>query len=233
MNLLSRLLAVGCLLTSAHAFAADAFEGKVTLTMTNEKGRSQALDYTMKGQKMRMDVNTEGHSATMIMDLAKLEMMMMMPEQRMYMVMPMKQAVNKAMDQAEQKGGANADIQRTGKTDKILGYDVEQILVTDKEKGTVTEIWLAPDLGMFMGMGGGMGGRRGGAAAAKWEEALKGHGGFPLRVLTRDPKGNQTFKMEATKIDPSSQPDDLFNPPDGYRKFVMPDMGGLNPFKQG
>jgi hypothetical protein len=236
MNLLLRFLAVSCLLTAAHSFAADAFEGKVTLTLTNEKGRSQAMDYTMKGQKMRIDVNSEGHNATIIMDMAKLETMILMPQQQMYMVMPIKQAVDKAMDQAEKSGAMGGDVQRTGKTDKILGYTAEQIIVTDKDKGTVTEVWFAPDLGMFMGLGGGnpMAGRRGNsAAAAKWEEALKGRGGFPLRVVSHDASGKQAFKMEATKIDPSPQPDALFNPPDGYKKFTMPDFGGMNPFKQG
>jgi hypothetical protein len=237
MNPLLRLLAVGCLLTSVHALAADAFEGKVSLAITNEKGRTQQLDYTMKGQKMRMDVNAEGHQAVTIMDMGKLEMMILVPEQKMYMVMPIKQAVDKAMTQADLAGGNSPDIERTGKTEKILGYNTDQILVRDKEKGTVTELWVAPDLGVFMGIGGGNpmggGGRHGGAAAAKWEEALKGKGGFPLRVISHDARGNQAFKMEATKIDPSAQPDALFNPPADFQKFNMPNLGGMNPFKQG
>ena len=240
MNLLLRFLAVGCLLTAVHTYAADAFEGKVTLTITSDKGKSQDMNYTMKGQKMRMDVNAEGHQASTIMDMGKLEMLILMPEQQMYMVMPMKQAVDKAVEHAEKSGAMSADISRTGKTEKILGYTAEQILVTDQEKGTVTELWVARDLGTFMGMGGGgggpmggMGGRRNSAAAAKWEEVLKGGGGFPLRVISRNASGKQVMKMEATKIDPSSQPDALFVPPADYKKFSMPSFGGMNPFKQG
>lgn len=240
MNLLLRSLAVGCLLTAVHTFAAEAFEGKVTLTVTSEKGKTQDLNYTMKGQKMRMDINAEGHQAITIMDMGKLEMMILMPEQQMYMVMPMKQAVNNAMEHAEKSGAMSSDITRSGKTEKILGYTAEQILVTDQEKGTVTELWVARDLGVFMGLGGGgggpmggMGGRRNSAAAAKWEEVLKGGGGFPLRVISRNASGKQVMKMEATKIDPSSQPDSLFVPPDDYKKFSMPSFGGMNPFKQG
>ena len=41
------------------------------------------------------------------------------------------------------------------------------------------------------------------------------------------------MKMEATKIDPSSQPDALFEPPADYKKFSMPSFGGMNPYKQG
>ncbi len=233
MNLLLRLFAVGSLLTAAHTFAADAFEGKVSLAISTDKGRTQEMNYTMKGKRLRMDMNAEGHSMSTIMDMEKLEMLMLMPEQKMYMVMPIKQAVDKAVEHANQNPGAAADIERTGKTEKILGYLCEQILVTDKAKGTVTELWVASDLGMFMGLGSGGGGgpfggrRGGGAAAAKWEEVLKGKGGFPLRVISRDASGKQSFKMEATKIDPSSQPDSLFVPPEGYKKFQMPDFGGM------
>jgi hypothetical protein len=169
------------------------------------------------------------------MDTSKMEMLMLMTEQQMYMVMPMKQQVEQAM---EKQGVGTADVEVTGKTETILGYKCNQILV--KDKGTVTEVWAAEGLGAFMGLGGGGpmgggggmfgGGRRGGgggANAAKWEEALKGKGGFPLRVISRDAAGKQTFKMEATKIEPGSLSDSLFSPPEGYQKFAMPDMGGM------
>jgi len=230
MNLLLRIFAVGCLLTTAHTFAASAFEGKVTLTITAEKGRTQDMNITMKGKRQRMDIAAEGHQAAMIMDMEKLEMLMMMPEQKMYMVMPIKQTVEKAVASGNDKA-ANVDIERTGKTDKILGYTCDQILVKDVEKGTVTELWVASELGMFMGLGSGgnpmMGGKKGGAAAAKWEEALKGKSGFPLRMVSRDAKGKQVGMMEVTKIEPGSQPESLFVPPADFKRFQMPDLGGL------
>ena len=82
------------------------------------------------------------------------------------------------------------------------------------------------------GGGGPFGGRKS-ANAAKWEEALKGKEGFPLRVVTHDAKSKETFKMEATKIEPGTLSAALFLPPEGYQKFQMPDFGGLNPFKRG
>ena len=239
MNPLLRILAAGGLLAATHTFAADAFEGKVTLAMTSDKGRTQDIDYSMKAQKLRLDIATEKHQVSMIMDLAKMETLMLMPEQNMYMIMPIKKPVDQAMQKA---GESTADIERTGKTETILGYKCDQILV--KDKATVTEMWVAPDLGTFMGLGGGGGGggggmaamfgggrKGGGAAGAKWEEVLKGKGGFPLRVVTHDAKGKETFKMEATKIEPGSLPDLLFVPPEGYQKFSMPDLGGM--FKGG
>jgi hypothetical protein len=232
MKPLLRVFAVGSLLLATTvSFAASAFEGKVTLAMTSGKGKTQDLNYSIKGQKVRMDISAEGHEVTSIMDLEKLEMLMIMSEQEMYMVMPIKKPVEQAMAKA---GESTAEVEVTGKTETILGYKCSQILV--KDKGVVTEAWVAEGLGVFMGLGsgggggGGMGGMFGGkksANAAKWEEALKGHGGFPLRVVSHDAKGKDTFKMEATKIEPGSLPDALFAPPAGYKKFQMPDMGGL------
>jgi hypothetical protein len=226
MKSLLRFLAVGTLLTLTQAFAGT-FEGKVTLAISDARGTATNLDYSMKGDKVRMDTNARGQTMGMIMDLTKQEMTILMPEQNMYMVMSMK----KAVDQAMEKAGANtADVEVTGKTETILGYKCSQILV--KDKGTVTEAWVAEGLGSFMGMapgggGGGMFGRGKPANSPKWEEVLKNKGGFPLRVISRDASGKQVSKMEATKIEPGSLPDSLFAPPADYQKFAMPDMGGM------
>jgi len=229
MKPLLRLLAVSILLlTAVSSFAATPFEGKISLTISGEKkGRSQALDYSIKGKKLRMDMNAEGNQVATIMDMQKLEMIILMSEQKMYMVQPIKQPVEAAVEQA---GKSTAEIEVTGKTETILGYTCSQVLI--KDKGTVTEAWLAEGLAAFQGLGGGPGGGMFGggkksANAAKWEEALKGKAGFPLRVISRDAKGKDSFKMEATKIEPGSLPDSLFTPPAGFEKFEMPNLGGL------
>lgn len=223
MNLLSRFLAVGTLLTASLGFAADSFEGKVSLSLTADRGGAMVLNYSIKGQKVRTDMQAQGQQMASVMDLNKQEMLMIMPDQGMYMVMPLKKPMEQA---AAQAADMSADIEVTGKTETILGYKCHQILV--KDKGTVTEVWAAEGLGAFTGLSQGGGGPFGGGkpkAAAKWEEALKGkNGGFPLRVISRDGAGKQTFKMEATKIEPGSLPDSLFVPPPGFQKF---DMGGM------
>lgn len=229
MKLLLRFFAACSLLAAASGIAADTFQGKVSLAITASKGRPQTLNYSIKDQKLRMDMEAEGNAVASITDLTKMEMLMLMPEQKMYMVMPIKKPVEKAL---EKQGEGTADIEVTGKTETILGYKCSQILV--KDKGVVTEMWVAEGLGVFMGMGNGggggggpFGGRKGGANAAKWEEALKGKGGFPLRVISRDAKGKESFRMEATKIEPGTLPDSLFLPPAGYEKFQMPNLGDM------
>jgi hypothetical protein len=229
MKPLSRFLAVGVLLTLTQVVA-SAFEGKMTLALTEARGGTTNVDFSHKGNKVRMDMNARGAQGVMIMDVSRQEMLVLMPEQHMYMVMPMK----KAIEQAVEKSGANtADVEVTGKTETILGYKCSQLLV--KDKGNVSEVWVAEGLGTFMGLSSGMGGGMFGggksAKAAKWEEVIKRKGGFPLRMITRDGAGKEVSKMEATKIEPGSLPDSLFSPPAGYEKFSMPDMGGL--FKGG
>src|SRR3954469_4295744 len=101
MNFLLRIFAVGSLLTAVHSFAADAFEGKMTLAITSEKGKQMDLNYAMKSGKVRMETSASGHQATMLMDMAKLETTILMPEQSMYMVMPMKKPVEQEMAKHE------------------------------------------------------------------------------------------------------------------------------------
>jgi len=230
MNLLFRLLAVGSLLAASLCSAADAFEGKVSLAMSAGKGKPQTLNYSIRKDALRMDIEADGKSFSTIMDMKKLEMMMLMPEQKMYMVMPMKQTLEKAAAMSEAK---DPDITKTGRTETILGYKCDEYVT--KDKNSTTEIWVAEGLGAFMGLGengggGGMGAMFGGGkkkGASGWEEKFKGKPGFPLRVISRDNKSKETFRMEATKIEPGSLPASLFQPPAGWEKFQMPSMGGL------
>lgn len=226
MKLPSRLFAASALLAAVQMFA---FEGKISLALTAGRSDSMNMDYSFKGQKVRTDINAGGQQMGTITDLTRMETIMLIPQMNKYMVMSLKQPIEKAM---KNQDTANPDIEITGKTETILGYKCSQMLV--KDKGTVTELWVAEGLGAFTGMGQGgnpMGGMFGGGKspqAAKWEEALKGKGGFPLRVISRDSKGKETLRMEATKIEAGSLPDSLFAPPAGYEKFSMPGMGGMN-----
>ncbi len=230
MKLLFRLLAVGSLLTASLGFAADAFEGKVSFALTSGKGKPQDMNYSIRQDAMRIDMTADGQAVATIMDMKKLEMLVLMSEQKMYMVMPMKQTIEKAAAKAEYK---DPEIEKTGRTETILGYKCDEYI--SKEKNSTTEIWIAEGLGAFMGLGengggGGMGAMFGGGkkkGAGGWEEKFKGKPGFPLRVVSRDNKSKETFRMEATKIEPGSLPASLFLPPSDYEKFQMPNMGDM------
>lgn len=222
MNTLLRTLCVSALLTVTSVFAAAPFEGKVSLALSQGGGKAQPITYAMKGQSIRMELATEGQTMASIMDLAKSQMIMLIPAQRMYIVMPIKPPAATARESLEQGG----EIKKTGRTDTILGYPCDEYVAQDN--GTTTEIWLAQGLGTFMGMGSGnpmLG--RGNQSAPRWEEQIKGQAGFPLRVVSKDARGQESFRLETTQIEPSSLPDELFTPPADYEKFMMPDRSNM------
>jgi hypothetical protein len=228
---------LGCLLlllaAAAPGFGAPkAFEGKVRFALTADRGTT-LMTYFMKGGLTRMEIEAgKGRTAVMLLDLAKHEMTMLIPEQKMFMVHPLPDPAAPAA--AGQGPAVQPDVQRTGEYETILGHKCEKIVV--KSHDATAEIWGAEGMGVFMnpGMGGPMG--RGRAAPrSAWETELAGRGFFPLRVVVHDDSGKQTMKMEATEIDPSTPDDSLFVPPADYQKFempAMPGMGGMNPFKR-
>jgi hypothetical protein len=94
-------------------------------------------------------------------------------------------------------------------------------------------MWLAEGLGTFMSfnqsnpMAGGRSGRGGAQPSQDWERALAGKELFPLRVVSKDKSGKDSFKMEATAINKQTLPDSLFTPPASYQKLDMGMMKGM------
>ena len=214
------------------AGAPKSFEGKVRFAMTTDRA-TMFMSYVMKGGLIRMETEVEkGQTAVMLLDVAKHEMTVLVPQQKMYMVQPLPDPAKTEPGAAG--AAAQPDVQLTGEYETILGYKCQKIIV--KSGGNVTEIWGAEDMGVFMnpGMGGPMGRGRP-APRNAWEAELASRGFFPLRVVVHAASGAQTLKMEATEIDTSTPADSLFVPPPDYQKFEMPSipgMGGMNPFKR-
>lgn len=227
-----RVLGFGIL--CVMAVSAMAFEGRMTLAMksSKDKGKEMVMAYAIKEGLVRIEPQmAEAKGTAMIMNWAKREMIMLMPEQQMYMTMPIKEP----KEATPAAGSSDQKVEKTGKTATILGYLCEQYIAHDKQGNTV-EMWVTDKLGTFMGLGNGggpMSGKRGGGGGGQaWEELVKGKEGFfPLRVIVHDTKGQESFTMETKQIQAGSLPDSLFVPPEGYQSFAMPDMGGLNPFK--
>ncbi len=244
MKPLSRIVALA-LLSPLALFAAD-FEGTVTMNMTGSREQTVPINFSIKPGFTRVDMNTGGHTGGVIMDMAKQEMIILMPEQKMYMVQPMKRPAGEKMDEPVAQTG-DVTIEKTGEHEKILGYDTTKYIAKGKQ-GT-SEIWVTDALGMFSGLGaggppgggqrGGMFGRRGGnrngSGAQAWEEAFKGKQAFPMRVITTGTDGKQS-KMEVTAVDKKTLPDSVFQPPADFRKFDLGAMmqgmglpGGMRP----
>jgi hypothetical protein len=213
---MKRLLALATILLAPAVLVAASFEGKVNFTMSAPKGKPQEMHYSIKGDKVRIEMPGQKGMGGMILDTAKKEMITMMDSEKMYMVMAIP-------DVAEAKAGKDDDVklEKTGEKEKILGYTAEKYISTHKNEKT--EMWLAEGLGTFMAMAGGNGmGKK--AAPKSWERALAGKELFPMRVVGFDKSGKESFRMETTAINKQSLPDSLFVPPADYQKL---DMGGM------
>lgn len=217
-----RSLLVCALLSPAALFAAP-FEGKVNFTMSTD-GKGQDIVYSIKGDKFRIDMPAVKGMGGSIIDLGKKEMTTIMPEQQMYMTV----AMDDGKDGQPAKPADDVKIEKTSQTEKILGHLATKYLATAKDG--ITELWLAEGLGMFAAMpnsggGGGLFGRKKAAASSNaWESALAGKELFPLRIVTKDKKGKESFRMEATAVDKTPVPDASFAPPEGYQKLDMAAM---------
>lgn len=197
---------------SLHAFVS--FEGEVDYKITTGD-KSGDMNYLLKGKKMRMDMDMEGHSQSMIFDMPTRKMLMLMPEQKMYMTMDIPENKQEAA-----KAKSEGKFTKTGKTETILGYKCEEWLYESKH-GT-TSIWAASGLGNFMGMG-----QKSGMGASAWTQMVKSKGLFPLRVTSKGANGKGEMSMEATKVEKRSLSDSLFEVPAGFKKMESPNMGAM------
>ncbi|MBI3568161.1 MAG: DUF4412 domain-containing protein [Gemmatimonadetes bacterium] len=193
----------------ATPLAAQSFEGAIAMTVTSDNGKANALDYLVKGSKLRMEMaGGRGGPMVVIFDMAERKMLMMMDAQKMYM----EQSIPDPAPIAEK--AKPAKIARTGKTETIAGYTCEHVIVTEADAST-SDVCVAKGLGTWRMPGGGRGGP---PKEPEWQSGL-GDGGFPLKVQ----KGDKVM-VEVTKVDKKTLDAALFAPPAGYQKF---DMGAM------
>lgn len=195
------------------------------MVMTDRGGNAMPLNYTMKGTRIRMDMKVpEGGEMASILDLEKQEVTTLMVQQRMYMVMKLRDGGPKSGPPVGGKADEPTEppFKATGKSETIAGRKAEQWVST--RDGGLTELWLTEGMGEFMNAPAGPGGPGSRArAAAAWEQFAKGKGMFPLRMLSRDRAGGPvTTKLEVTRIDERRISDDRFVPPPGFQKFEVP-----------
>lgn len=215
---------VSALLLPAAALATD-FEGTMTIKMSQSgaagkgAGAEQQLNCSLKGGLTRTEIGAQGQGFGVIMDSAKHQMTILMTQQHMYMVRAMPTPTAAAAGSGTDRASGPA-LEKTGVTEKILGYDCTKYVMNDKDRST--ELWLTGDIGQFMGFGSGapMGGR-GGPAPQGWEELVQGKEFFPMRVISTK-GGKEVSRFEVTAVEKKSLPDDLFTVPAGWQ-----DMGAM------
>jgi hypothetical protein len=220
-------LFAGAILLPAVLSAAS-FEGSLRMKMTSGKEKPVEMDYLIKNNKARItpQLGQKKDEISMIYDYDKMEMITLMPSEKMYMTMSLKSAVEAA---SNNKSGEKFELRKTGEKEKILGYNCEKYLMTSAD--TNMEMWLTDELGAYMGMSSAMSGGRGRGGqtpqAQAWEKALEGKNLFPMHMVGLDTKGKENFRMEVSAIEKKSVADAELAPPAGFQKFEMPSAGDM------
>ena len=123
-NILSLLIIPVLLFVFAQTgLSQDKFEGKVTFN-AYDNGESHTIDYFVKGSKIRFDANENGQQGQIVMDPAAKQFMIIMPQQKMYMVMQIPDT-DMNSGNSEESDIASKFV-KTGETKEILGYTAER-----------------------------------------------------------------------------------------------------------
>lgn len=223
MNILPRRLLPG-LLAVVLSLPAAAFEGKVFFDMTS--GRDTVpIVYSLKGERARFEMlNLPDGTGTLIFDGEKQKGFVLMPEQKMYFSLSYADAAEVS---EKYNKASSATFEDTGETEEILGRKCRKYRIIEKD-GT-TEISATEGMGKFAAQLGGNPMKRDKSVPA-WQKELMAKGYFPLRMVTRNKKGKETMRMQATKIEETSLADSLFTVPADFQEFSMSGlMRGLIP----
>jgi hypothetical protein len=221
-----------------RAAAQDAgFEGTQTFQIHNENGKSVTLVLTTKGSKMRVEASDPANPArtgAFVMDGAAHTRMMVMDQQKKYIVIPESMAgamggMGKAPDATNTP---KFTFTKTGRTETVAGVTCQVIHGTGTNNGKTEEgdMCVAKGAGFNPGTWASLGGQMG-AGNSPWGAVHDAVGpGNGIMKMTTTTAGQPGFTLEVTKIDRSPVSDDAFSPPAGYTQVQMPTgMGGGAP----
>ena len=201
-------LILGLSLWAATLPATEPFEGRIRFEVTDLKQRVHNLDYNLKGEKLRIDMATAQMGNLSVIVDGKNKISKVLMETR-------KTYTENVLKETNQVRAKKSSLEKTGKSETILGYDCQEF-VTTGPRGK-TELWATPGLGTFRHFESGPMNR---AEAPSWEKGLMEKGLFPLKIV------EPNLTMVATQIDKKSLPDSLFEVPEGYSKMDMNTMTG-------
>lgn len=201
-------------------YAQKSFEGKIKFKITND-GKEVFMNYYMKDGEIRIDM-PGGMGGAMI--YKGKNMIILNPQQKMYMefsVDKMKNLANKfKSDYKDGNTDKNQDFDpakwKTGETKTLFGHECELYRFT--KDGQTTEMWVAKDMGNFMGAQNPMAP----SSSPLWQQQLAGTNFFPLQVIVKDKDGKIDSKFEVVELNEQSLRNDLFSVPSGYNKISIP-----------
>jgi hypothetical protein len=189
-------------------YSQDQFEGKVTFNVFDD-GASHTMQYYIKGSKFRIDTQERDEKGIVIMDPSTKQFMIIMPEQKMYMTMPIPEVETNSDYMSKNK---DAEFEKTGETKEILGLTAEKW--TFKSGNDQGEAWMAKGLGSFKLFDNPMQKDK-----PEWQKEIGEEGYFPLEVYDN---GKKVY--EVTNIEKQSLDNSMFEAPAEYQKMNVPTM---------
>ncbi len=201
------------LLTSTFFIVVSAqdFEGVIAFSMKGPE-ESRNLEYFTSGEMVRMQFEqTPGVTMVVVVNSKTGSAFVLMTESKMYMEMNLRDMP------APEGSGKDIDFQKTGKTEKLLGYACDQVLM--KQEGMEVEMWVTKGLGRFVQSNFNAASKS--PAMKKIEDELTSKGYFPLRMISKS-GGQVEFRMDALSVTRKQLRKDLFVIPTGFTKMQMP-----------
>lgn len=205
------------LLIALGGLSAETFEGMYKMSLSQGKDKMPMTIWT-KDNHLRMEIKAQEMAGIMILRDGMESMLMLMPQQRMYMEMPIPQDGLESNSPSEPGEGEDFPFKKTGETKDILGYTAHEF-VSEEGKDKLV-IWATEELGSMPFARNPM--MKGQANMMRKVTGLSSF--FPLE-MTNYKKGKAEFSMKVTEVKASELEDSLFEAPAGYMRMAMP--GGM------
>ncbi|MFV0416601.1 MAG: DUF4412 domain-containing protein [Chthoniobacterales bacterium] len=212
-------------LSASCAFAGIQVSQRVQVDGSNKM--DTVITTMLEGDKMRVDMGEETSS---IIDSKTGDVITLMHSQKMAMTLP-KETIDIAKQSAKAMTGdlgkKSVSYKKTGQTEKINGFDCEEIIATmtdenGKEDQSAT-MWIASNAPlsdemkkMFNNIGDQFGG-----LPSNSEAAIQELNGFPIRMIYKNPDGSITT-ITTLSIAEKDIPADSFEVPKSYRGMNLP-----------
>lgn len=208
------------------------FEGEITMHATTSRGTAEDITFDAKGNKIRFDAPSQrGEQSHVIFESGSKKILVVMDTQKSYMEMDLTAMQNMAVGMGHAPNqpsvpSAQATVTKTGKHEKIAGYDCEDWDIKEqngkKAQACIAEGIPFLDFASLSPMQ---------APQNNWMTELHDKRLFPLKVVEYDPAGKEMSRMEVTKIEKKKLDDSVFAIPAGYKKIEIPTFGrpGLPP----
>jgi hypothetical protein len=205
---------------SAAPLAAQAFEGRMTLSLSTPTLQSESTVF-MKGQSFKSIPRAEAAGAVLgveggypIVDFKAQKLYVVSPKDRYYMTLPLSQLTG-PIDKVAVK------VKRSGRTDVMVGHPVEEWVLDDPSVRTQAGIWATADLkpGFNFLLSLQKSSPVDGLLLGRMAKVLVGQGVFPLAAWVRDASGASTIEMRILSMEPGAVPDAEVAVPSGYAKM--------------